>query len=250
MNKTQQQLYEIEDFPNFCHLWNIVPGGSGKGIVFLRKIVDSIHNNSYSRPGCKLPSFLIMGEGKSIVSMALMNSLALEDIRVVQSQYLDAGINSRQFFSDITSSTAFIIENIEKIRTGAESILWRFLKLGRCGFQNLLDKEEIILHIDNIIVLTSKEENIYSIPKTILDSVDYVIQLEPYTTQQLQLIVHQLLKFSSIIYEEKVLKEIVGDDPLEIKPVIQFLKTCIVVMRSELEECLTLEIVKKAKRLY
>src|SRR3989337_2245819 len=115
--KAQEQLYEIEDFPNFCHLWNIVPGGSGKGIVFLRKIVDSINANNYSRPGCKLPSFIIMGEGKSIVSMALMNSMAIEDVRICEAQYLDAGINSSQFYKDATSSTAFIIENIEKIRT-------------------------------------------------------------------------------------------------------------------------------------
>ena len=36
----QKEIYELDDFEKYCHLWNIIPGGSGKGIALLRKIVD------------------------------------------------------------------------------------------------------------------------------------------------------------------------------------------------------------------
>ena len=52
----QQEKYEIDDFEQYAHLWNIVPGGSGKGVVILRKIVDAVKNDNYENPGNKLPS--------------------------------------------------------------------------------------------------------------------------------------------------------------------------------------------------
>ena len=58
----EQQLYELNDFEKHCHLWNIVPGGKGKGIVLLRSIIDSIHSENHLKSHNKLPSILLVGE--------------------------------------------------------------------------------------------------------------------------------------------------------------------------------------------
>ena len=63
-------------------------------------------------------------------------------------------------------------------------------------------------------------------------------------------IANQYLKFCSISHNgEKVLQEIVGHKAHGIRVVIKTLKTCIVLLKAELKDCLTVEIVKKAKRL-
>ena len=50
MKKQDKQIgtYELDEFEQYIHLWNVIPGGSGKGIVLLRKIVDSIQADNYS----------------------------------------------------------------------------------------------------------------------------------------------------------------------------------------------------------
>ena len=69
----EQKTHDLDDFQHHCNLWNIIPGGSGKGIVQLRKIVDQIHANNYSRPESKMPSILITGEGKILAAKAVKN---------------------------------------------------------------------------------------------------------------------------------------------------------------------------------
>ncbi len=250
MEETQkQQLYEIDDFQNLCHLWSIVPGGNGKGILLLRKLVDAIQANNYSRPGNRLPSILIVGKGKQLVAKALVNSLAIVDARFCHAKYLDNGIGSSQFFNDSIASTAHIISHIEKLTPMSESVLWRYLVNGCCNYFNFASRKyDMILHCNGLIVLTAQD--IESVSEPIIKAVDHTIELEPLSTDQLEIVVHQQLKFCGIEYEgEEVLQAIVGNDLDSIRPIMQFLKTCLVVMRAEHEDVLTVEIVEKARRL-
>ena len=143
--QNEQVKYEINDFENHCHLWNIVPGGSGKAIVLLRKIVDSILNNNYFEPYKQLPSFLILGEkdtGKKLITTAIANSLTIEDIRQIPAQYFETGMPSSQFFRDSGLDTAHIITNAEYLNKVGESVVWRYLKRGVCNYYNYASKED------------------------------------------------------------------------------------------------------------
>jgi hypothetical protein len=146
----QKQLYGLDEFENHCHLWNIVPGGSGKAIVMLRKIVDSIQADNHSQLYNNMPSFLICGEkdtGKNLVARALVNSLAIEDIRQVPAQYLDNGIPSSQFFRDSLYGTAHIITSAEQISKIGESVVWRYLKQRFCKYYNYATRDyDLIQH--------------------------------------------------------------------------------------------------------
>ena len=249
--KTQNNtIYEIDDFQHHCHLWNIVPSGQGKGIVLLRKIVDAIQNNNYSRPYNKIPSFLITGEeGKGLVARALVNSLQIEDIRECPSCYLENGISSHQFFSDSITNTAHIITHIEHLNKVAESVVWRYLAQGRCTYSNFFTKKiDSIIHCNGLIVLTTKNKDVLS--SSIIKAIDNIVELERFSNEQLKLIVHQRLKFIGMEYDgEGILQEIVGKDPLGIGEVMQFLKKCVMLMHAENWDCLTYEIVEKAVRL-
>lgn len=251
MDKTQnKKLYEIDDFEKQCHLWSIVPGGTGKGILLLRKIVDAIQADSYSRPDSKLPSILITGSGKQLVAKALVNSLALEDIRNCHSKYLDNGISSHQFFNNSASNTAHIITNIEHLKSNAESVLWRYLKNRCCGYYNFAtQKYDNIVHCYGLIILTATSRKLV-LSDTIIKAADYIIELEPLTADQCEIVVHQYLKFCGIEYDgEQVLNAVVGNAPGSMRHIMQLLRICLVVMRAGHGECLTVEIAEKARRL-
>ena len=57
----QVEKHELYEFEDYCNLFNIFNGG--RGLEFLRKIVDSIQADNYSNPCHKLPSILLVGQG-------------------------------------------------------------------------------------------------------------------------------------------------------------------------------------------
>lgn len=257
MKKQEEErkvIYELEDFENQCQMWSIVPGGTGRGIVKLRKIIDSIQAQNYTSPYKKLPSFLLIGEmntGKNIVAKAITNSLILTDVRECNARYFDNGISSSQFFGDSLLGTAHIITNIEQLSKIGESVLWRYLKQGICKYYNYSTRQyDLVQHCNGMVIITARNKS--KIAKSIVSAVDYVIQLEPYSVEQQKLIVHQLLKFCDINYigGEVVLQEIVDHGVGMIGLSLDFLKDCIMVMKAELLDSLDMQVVEKAKRLW
>ena len=103
------------------------------------------------------------------------------------------------------------------------------------------------MHCNGLIVLTAINKAVLS--DSIVNAVDYLIELEPFTTEQLKLIVHQRLKFIGIDYDgEGILEEIVGKD-IGIEDVIRFLKKCVLLLQAEHEDLLDYDIVQRAIRL-
>lgn len=255
MKKQEEQkvVYELDDFQHHCHLWNILSGGSGKGIVLLRKIVDSIQTDNYSNPGNKLPSFLLVGKantGKQLVAKAICNSLMCEGVREAPAQYMDSGISSAQFFQDSLTSTAHVITDMDLLSKTSESIIWRYLKEGKCCHYNFISKKyDLIQYCNGLIVMTTRSSD--KISRLVLDATDYIVELEPYSSEQLEIIVHQIVSgFCKKEYSgEEILKAIVEIGNSNIGQVIEFLKICLVLLKAGKQECLNMEIVEKAKRL-
>lgn len=248
MNK-QKEKHQLDEFEDHCHLWNIVPGGNGKGIVLLRKIVDSIQHDNYSAPGNKPPVILITGAtGKRFVARALVNSLATEDVRACPAEYFENGYYSFQFFSGSLSNTAHIITNIEEIQCRAESTLWKFINNRKCSYYNSAKKEyDNTVYCNGLIILTAQQKDLVS--GSILKATDYVVELEPLNADQTEAAIHQRLFFCGEEYEEQVLKSIVSQGQGKIEFIIPFLKRCIMLKKAEMQECLNMEIVNKASRL-
>jgi len=248
----QKETHEIWEFERYCHLWNIVPGGIGKGIVQLRKIVDSIQHDNYENRGNEYPTFLITGKtGKRLATRALINSLAIEDHRVCPGRYFENGYYSHQFFSDSYLSTAHIIININEVLTRSEPILWKYLNDKEFTYYNSNKRiYDNITHCNGIIVMTARHKKMVS--ETIKKATDYIIELEPLNSDQLEAAVHQRLVFCGVDYKnsEKVLKAIIEVGQGQIEIVIPFLKKCLMMMKAEMHDCLDMEVVEMVDRLF
>jgi hypothetical protein len=248
--KKQKEQHQLDEYENHCHLWNIVPGGKGAGIVLLRKVVDAIQHDNYSEPGNKIPVILITGAtGKRFTARALVNSLAIEDIRICPALYFENGYYSHDFFQDSNVNTASMITNIEEIQCRAEPTLWKYLYNRKCSYYNGTKKEyDNTLYCHGLIVMTAHQKNLVS--GSILKATDYVVELEPLNLDQLEAALHQRLVFCQIEYDgDEVLRAIVNQGVGKIEFAIPFLKHCLMVMKAEMADCLSMEVIKKASRI-
>lgn len=247
--KKQAKQYEISEFEEYAHLWNIVPGGNG--IILLRKIVDSIQNN-FNEPLIRTPSFLIVGEkgtGKKLVARAIANSLALEDIRVCPAEYFENGIFSSQFFWDSSFNTAHIITDIEQSKGTAEATLWKYVKNRECKYFNHMDRNySNTICCNGWIIMTCKDTDL--INDAMLSAVDHIIEIEPLNNDQLIAVLHQKLVFVGVEYAgEEVLKAIVDAGMGRMELAMDFLKKSLILLNAEMKDCLDMQIVNKAKRM-
>ena len=250
--KKQKEQHQLDEFEDNCHLWNIVPGGSGNGIVLLRKIVDSIQHDNYSAPNNKLPVISITGSsgvGKEFTARALVNSLAIQDIRICPGRFFENGYYSHQFFTDSFPATAHVITNIEDMRSSAESTLWKYIYNRQCSYYNGTDRTyDNIVFCNGSIVLTANSKD--KISDLILKAADYQVELEPLNLDQIEAALHQRLFFCGIEYDgDEVLKAMVHHGGGNIEYAIRFLKHCMMVMKSETADFLDMTIVKKASRI-
>jgi hypothetical protein len=245
-NKT---TYDYDLFIANLNLWNLIVGGSGKGLDLLRHIVDGVFHDNYSCPGKRMPSIIITGDGHSLVSQALINSLQIMDIRECHSHYLDNGINSTCIFEDSHPDTVHCITHIECLSRIGESVLWRYVRDGRCGYYNAITQQyDKVIHCNGMIVMTSP---LKTVSKYILNVVDHHIQMEPYSQSQMKRFIQRELEFCGVNFKGKaVLDELVSLVPLSVDVVMKILKTCMVIMKAELTDNLTVKIVRKAKQYH
>jgi len=248
--KNQKEQHQLDEFENHCHLWNIIPGGQGKGVVLLRRIVDSIQIDNYSVPGNKPPVILITGAtGKRFTAKALANSLAIEDVRICPASYFENGYCSYQFFLHSHSNTAHIITDLEEIMCRSESVVWKYINDRKCSYYNGVNKEfDNVVFCSGLVVMTAKHKELVS--SSIVKATDYIVELEPLNNDQLEAALHQRLVFCGIEYDgDEVLRAMVSQGAGKIEYVIRFLKHCLVIMKAEMADCLTVELVKKASRI-
>jgi hypothetical protein len=235
-----QDITQTDDtmFAAYSNLWTL-PKCSCLGIKLLKHIVDSINNGSV------MESVLIVGHGKDFAAQAFSNSIFMQDVRVCKGQHFDQGFSSYQFFNHSTPTTAHIIEDVQGIKPVSQAMLWKYLKLRCCFYYRGVDST--ILHCNGMVILTA--DNISRVPKTIVNSVDHIAYLAPHTRDYLTMAVRQYFKFCGIGYSNrKVIAEILKNNPT-IRQVIQTLKTCMVILKSQVQSNLTVSVVKKAIRM-
>ena len=251
MDKKTKEKHDIDEFEEYAHLWNVVPGGKGEGIVLLRKVVDSIQNN-FNEPLIRTPSFLIAGGkgiGKKLLARAIANSLAIEDVRVCPAEFFENGIFSSQFFWDSSPNTAHIITDIEQLKPTAEATLWKYVKNRECKYFNHMDRNySNTICCCGWMIMTCKDTDL--INNAMLSAVDHIIEIEPLTNDQLLAILHQKLVFVGVEYDgEEVLKAIANAGMGQIELTMDFLTKSLILMNAEMKDILDMRIVNKAKRI-
>lgn len=240
--KETQDIIQADDTMFIAHsnLWTL-PDCSCDGIELLRHIADSVNNGSVA----DYPSVLIIGHGKDFMAQSLSNSVFMQDVRVCKGQHFDQGYSSYQFFDHSMPTTAHIIEDVQDIKPVSQAMIWKYLKLGCCCYFRGVDSN--ILHCNGMIILTA--DTISRVPKVIANSVDHIAYLAPHTRDYLNKVIRQYLKFCGIGYtNKKVIAEILNNNPT-IRQVIQTLKICMVILKSQVQNNLTVSVVKKAIKM-
>ena len=245
MSKTQKQTTtELDSFDEEISLWQLLPTGKGHGLSLLKTIVDSILNTNKN----KLPSILITGsEGKRTHARAFVRALGIDDIKEIHGSLLQPVSGVMQYFCSI-DDTAHIVTDINQIHSLVRLSICQIIKDHRFYLFDYMKEGINSFEVPGLLVLTEKDINKVADP--IVDAVDYIIEIEPYT-QQLELIVLQRLKYCGVEYEkEEVLSQIVRGGDGQLKNIIKFLKLCITVMKSDgRDDRLMLKDVEKAGRI-
>lgn len=243
-NTQKQEIFELSTFDNSISLWQMIPSGRGKGLALLKAIVDSILNNNNSR----IPSIIITGEeGKRTHSRAFIRALGIDNIAEIDASLLQPSSDLAQFFNS-DKNTAHLIINAENLWAAVQSVVIQICKKNKFQHYNYQKSQIDVFEVPGPMILTA--EDIDKVPAPISDAVDFVIEIEKYTPEQLELVVLQRLKYAHIDYEcETVLGEIVEQGNGVLRDVIKFLKICIVVMRSDERDLLKLEDIDKAGRI-
>ena len=241
--QTKQQTIDLDTFDDVS-LFQLIPSGEGFGQSMLKVFIDSVHNGNG-----KLNSLLITGkEGLQTHASAFLRALGIENINPIDAAMIQSSHDMYIFFCT-QSYQGYAITNVENITTPAQFHLCEILKKQQfCPF-NYMEKKHDIYDVPGIIVMTS--HNREKVPESVLKNIDYEVELENYTPEQLELIILQRLKYANIDYEdESVLQEIVKYGNNELEKSIRFMKCCIAVMQSDYgRQTLLKEDVIKAARL-
>ncbi|MBE0536847.1 MAG: hypothetical protein IH624_14370 [Phycisphaerae bacterium] len=242
--KKTQQKHRFDEFDQHVSLWNVVPAGKGHSLVVLRKIADGIHNGTFK----KSPSVLIAGEGARTLGMALANTLCSEDVRQCDAKYLNNTRSQIEHFAESLFDTVHIISNVNTIGMG-EGVLWHFLRNGNYKFQSFDGAYCQYVYVHGILCLCCNDMK--SVSPSLLAIVDHKITVEPYTHQQLELMVHQRLAFCGVDYEddEGVLVTIVKHGDAQMNQIIDVLRMCVLLVQAEGRSVLDVSVVERAVRL-
>ena len=102
--------------------------------------------------------------------------------------------------------------------------------------------------VSGLVVMTSRD--LKKVPESIVKSVGHVVVIGDYTSEQLELVILQRLKYAHIDYEDEyILSDIVRYGEENLQKSIWFLRTCIAVMQAEGRQTLLKGDIVRASRL-
>ena len=214
------------------------------GQAMLKVFVDSVLCGSG-----KLNSLLITGkEGLTTHASAFLRALGIESINLIDASMFQAPHDIYTFFC-VEDYQGYIITNLENAPKFIEYYLSNILNKQQFTPYNYAEKKHDIYDVPGLVLMTSG--NRMNVPESVLKNIDYVVELENYTPDQLELIILQRFKYASVeIEDESVLQEIVKYGNNELEQSIRFMRCCIAVMQSDYgRQTLLKEDVIKAGRL-
>jgi hypothetical protein len=238
----QQPTIDLDTFSDVS-LFQMIPSGQGFGQAMLKIFVDSVFYGNG-----KLSSLLITGkEGIATHASAFLRALGLENINQIDASMLTVPHDIYTFFC-LAEYQGYIITNVDNTLHSIEFYISNILKKQVFCPYNYMEKRLDAYDVPGLILTTAKDRK--QISESVLKNIDYVVELEDYTPEQLELIILQRLKYANIDYEDEcILQEIVKYGNNKLNQSISFMKCCIAVMQSQGRQVLLKEDVIKAGRL-
>ena len=190
----QQPVINLDTFEDVS-LFQMIPSGQGFGQAMLKIFVDSVHNGNGN-----LTSLLITAkEGLTTHASAFLRALGIDNFNQIDASMLYNNHDLYIFFC-AQSYQGHIITNLENVMATSQFHLCEILKKQKFQPYNYAEKKPDFYYVPGLVVMTAKDRK--KVPESVLKSIDYVVELEDYTKEQLELIILQRLKYAHIDYEE------------------------------------------------
>ena len=230
MKQQEEQKYVnlIDEFEDYVSLYTII--SKDVNIIKLQKISDKILHDKYGNPNCRYPSILITGSiGKRTHAIALLRSLGIANYKVIESQLYGPPSCSMQHFS--SENEGIILCNVEHLDMYCQKIVLDVIRTSQFGLYNYFDRKEEIFNYNGLLIMTCGDMS--KIHEQIYKSVSHFVQILPYHSTELKLMVLQRLKFSGIdIEDDSVVEEIVQQGG-DIQNIVRFMKDCVMMMKAD-----------------
>ena len=238
----QQPVIDLDTFEDVS-LYQMNPSGKSMGLSLLKTLVDSVLNGN-----AKLSSLLIAGSaGLQTHAPAFIRALGIDNYNQIDGSLLQSPNGLHMFFCP-DSNEAFIISNADKIPTIVQLHITNILTKQQFSLYNYLKEGADVFEVSGLVVMTSKSSK--KVPAPILDGIQHIVEIEGYTTEQLELVILQRCKYASVEIEDQyILSDIVQYGEEDLEKSIRFLRTCITVMQAEGRQRLIPEDVIRAGRL-
>jgi hypothetical protein len=222
--KEQKTAVDLDAFRNVS-LYQMIPSGRGFGQTLLKCHVDAVLNGR-----AKLNSLLITGKaGLQTHAGAFLRALGIDYYNQIDAEMIQSVFDLHVFLCG-EQYDGYIIRNLEKMSIDAQKHLYNVLTKQQLIPYNYVEQKHDYHDVPGTIIFTSKNNK--KIAGPILGSINQAVELENYTTGQLELIILQRLKYAHIDYGN-VAKNIVRHGNNDLNKCIRFTKCCIAVMQAE-----------------
>jgi hypothetical protein len=188
-NTNDKKAIELREFDDTISLWQMIPAGSGKGLMLLKKIVDYIINAHPSR----CPSILITGpEAKRTYAKAFLRALGLEDTREMDGFLLQPCSSLIEYFRAPSANTGYIITGSHQLDPQIQVTMSDIVNRRKFNMFNFIKESKETYGVEGVLVLTAP--SVLMVSESIRRAIDYHVAIEPYTHQQKVLIGLQRIK--------------------------------------------------------
>jgi hypothetical protein len=248
MKKQKEKLVRnLDEFDETVSLHQLLPSGTGKGLKKLKVITDSILNSKVEQ-SLKPLSLLICGnQGVRTHARSFIRSIGLECPLEMPAQLFQSTFNEVfNFFGHDRFCDSYIISSFSLLYPSVLKTPYQIITTGEFSFNNTATKCSEIVTVYRPLVMTTHNKD--KVPNYFQEKITHIVEIENYTTQQLQLIVLQRLKYANIEYqEEKVLHLIVEHGFEHLDSMIRLLKNATTVMLAASRTTLTVGDVEKVE---
>jgi hypothetical protein len=240
--KQHDQVIDLDSFDDVS-LYQMIPSGRGFGQALLKCHIDASLNGR-----AKLNSLLITGKvGLQTHAGAFLRALGIDYYNQIDAEMIQSVFDLHVFLCG-EQYGGYIITNSEKMSLDAQKHLYNVLTKQQLIPYNYMEQKHDYYDVTGTVIFTSKNSKKIAAP--ILGSINHTVELENYTTGQLELVILQRLKYAHIDLEnDYVLKNIVRHGNNNLDKSIRFLKCCIAVMQAEGRQKLLKEDVVRGARL-
>ena len=247
MKKQQEekQIIDIDDFHEYVSLNNIIDAG-GDAVAKLKKIADSFQFDQYNQL-VRFPTLLItgQGQGKSTLAKAFLNSLCLE-VKEIDASLINSANRIIEFFWASHPDRAYILTNVENLPTLFHKTLYEILQKHEYTILNQYSGSETRYPVSSVIVMTTSD--FLKVPSPLLKHTHYIINHTEHDNERRELIAIQRFRNANVRYSQQGIKKIVKETP-NLKSMIDMVRMCLDIVKSDYRDNLTIEDVSKAIKL-